>query len=298
MMPLASLPLLLIIAARPWRVSNRMSRPFVKALPQKLRTGPTKMDPLLFPASFRYRRDPTVALHFRRIGVTLPLRAKRRQQARRQHRPRSWQRLKDKKIRMRCRRRLLDLAVQIRNSPDQTSDHSRAHLHHCALGLDHRPIPNRRHRLPDSDQAALHQFGIVTALLAEERAQPRRWNLLQFLQRRPLLQQRTHQVRIQPVKPFQHLRYFSLRWTTLPRGASGIFLKEDRARANRRETNTKEGYRWPKHPFGTGWQSWRTSGGSWTGLCGIALTGNRRNSIAVEDGSLPEGGTSRISREV
>jgi hypothetical protein len=60
-------------------------------------------------------------LHFRRIGVTLPLRAKRRQQARRQHRPRSRQRLKDKTIRMRCRR-LLDLAVQIRNSPDQTSD--------------------------------------------------------------------------------------------------------------------------------------------------------------------------------
>jgi hypothetical protein len=55
------------------------------------------MYPVLSPALFRYRRDRTVALHIRRIGVTLPLRAKRHQQARRQHRPRSRQRHKDKK---------------------------------------------------------------------------------------------------------------------------------------------------------------------------------------------------------
>jgi hypothetical protein len=53
--------------------------PLVKALPQKLRTGPAKMYPLLLPARFRYRRDPAVGLHFLGIGVTLPLRAKRRQ---------------------------------------------------------------------------------------------------------------------------------------------------------------------------------------------------------------------------
>ena len=66
---LASLPLLLIVASRPWRVSDGMPRPLVKALPQKLRTGPTKMYPLLVPAPFRHRRDPTVGSAG--VGVTL-----------------------------------------------------------------------------------------------------------------------------------------------------------------------------------------------------------------------------------
>ena len=39
------------------------------------------MDPLLFSAPFRHWRDPTVGLHFFCVGVTLPLRAKRGQQA-------------------------------------------------------------------------------------------------------------------------------------------------------------------------------------------------------------------------
>src|SRR5262249_5446552 len=110
---------------------------------------------------------------------------------------------------MRCRR-LLDLAVQIRNPPNQTSDYLRTHLHHCALRLNHRPIPNRWYRLPNSDQTSLDQFGIATALLVEERTQPLRRNLLQFLQRRPTLQQRAHQLRVQLFKPFQHLREINL----------------------------------------------------------------------------------------
>ena len=96
--PLASLPLLLIVASRPSRVSDGMPRPLVKAPPQKLRTGPAKMYPLLFPTPFCHGRDPTVGLYFRGVGVTLPLRSKCRQQAWRQHRPRSRQRLKNKKI--------------------------------------------------------------------------------------------------------------------------------------------------------------------------------------------------------
>jgi hypothetical protein len=35
-----------------------MACPFVESLAEKLRAGPVEMDPLLFSASLRYRRDP------------------------------------------------------------------------------------------------------------------------------------------------------------------------------------------------------------------------------------------------
>src|SRR5262249_53837492 len=182
--PLAPLPLLSIVTSRPLRVGNRMTGPFVKTLPHKLRTSPAKMYPLLFPASFHHRRDPTIGLYFLSAGVTFPLRPERCQQASCQHRSRSGERFKDEKVRMRCRR-LLDLAVQIRNPPNQTSDYLRIHLHHRAFRLNHRSIPNRWNRLSDSDQTSLDQFWIATALLAEEPTQPFRRNLLHFLQPRP-----------------------------------------------------------------------------------------------------------------
>jgi len=48
--PLAPLPLLLIVASRPWRVSDGMPRPLVKALPQKkLRTAQRKCIHFVFP---------------------------------------------------------------------------------------------------------------------------------------------------------------------------------------------------------------------------------------------------------
>src|SRR5215469_7655042 len=63
---------------------------------EEIRAGPAEMDPFLFPAPLGYRCDPRVRLHFRCVGKTLPLRAKRRQQARRHHRTCSRQRLKEK----------------------------------------------------------------------------------------------------------------------------------------------------------------------------------------------------------
>src|ERR1700687_2483129 len=127
-------------------------------------------------APSRHCRDPCVGLHFFCVGVTLPLRAKRGQQAWRQRRPRSRQRLKDEKIRM--RRHLLDLSVQIRDATGQTSDQVRAYFHHCARGFDRCPITGCGNRLLDSHHPALDQFLIATAVLAEERAQPRRRNFL------------------------------------------------------------------------------------------------------------------------
>ena len=43
MVILTTLALLLVIGPRPNRLGNRVSRPFVKTLPQKLRTRPAKM---------------------------------------------------------------------------------------------------------------------------------------------------------------------------------------------------------------------------------------------------------------
>ena len=43
MVILTTLALLLVIGTRPNRLGNRVSRPFVKTLPQKLRTRPAKM---------------------------------------------------------------------------------------------------------------------------------------------------------------------------------------------------------------------------------------------------------------
>src|ERR1700730_15243597 len=107
---LALAALLLVVASCPLRVRDGVTRPSVKTLTQKLGTGPAEMDPFLFPAPLRHRRNPTVRLHFPGIAITLSLRAKRRKQARRYHCTRSRERLKNKKIRMRGRR-LLDLLV-------------------------------------------------------------------------------------------------------------------------------------------------------------------------------------------
>jgi len=46
--------LLPVIASRPHRVLDGVTCPFVKTLPQKLGAGPTKMDPLLFPALLHF----------------------------------------------------------------------------------------------------------------------------------------------------------------------------------------------------------------------------------------------------
>ena len=68
MVALAPLPLLLVIGAGPHRLRNRASRPFVKTLPQKLRTGPAEMHPFLLPTRLRHRCDPTMFQHL--VGAT------------------------------------------------------------------------------------------------------------------------------------------------------------------------------------------------------------------------------------
>lgn len=60
------------------------------------------------------------------------------------------------------------------------------------------------------EDAALNEFLIPTAVLVEERPQLCRRNLLQLLQRRPALQERTHQLRVQMLKPVQDLREVDL----------------------------------------------------------------------------------------
>jgi len=73
---LALIALLLVIRPGPGRLRNRVTGPFVKALPQKLRTCPAEMHPFPFPAPLRHRRDPTVGLQFVGAAVTISLRAK------------------------------------------------------------------------------------------------------------------------------------------------------------------------------------------------------------------------------
>src|SRR5262249_7590727 len=73
---LAALALALVIDTRPNRLRDRVSRPFVKALPQKLGTGPAKMHPFLLSAALRYRRNPAVFLYLCRTPITIALRTK------------------------------------------------------------------------------------------------------------------------------------------------------------------------------------------------------------------------------
>jgi len=73
MVILTTLALLLVIGTRPNRLGNRVSRPFVKTLPQKLRTRPAKMHPFLFPAPLRHRGNAAVLLHLFCTGITIAL---------------------------------------------------------------------------------------------------------------------------------------------------------------------------------------------------------------------------------
>lgn len=130
--PLAPLPLLSIVTSRPLRVGNRMTGPFVKTLPHKLRTSPAKMYPLLFPASFHHWRDPTVGLYFLGAGVTFPLGPKRCQQAWCQHCSRCGERFKDEKIGMRCRRLLIPLCIDRADYRSRTTRAS--HRDHNSVG--------------------------------------------------------------------------------------------------------------------------------------------------------------------
>ena len=115
---LAALALSLIVGTRPNRQRDRVSRPFVKTLPQECGTRPAEVHPFLFSAALRYRTDPAVFLHLGRTSVSIAWRTQSGQLARRQGCPSSRQRLENEKIRMDLRR-LGDLAVQGRNPLQQ-----------------------------------------------------------------------------------------------------------------------------------------------------------------------------------
>src|SRR5215813_321600 len=165
----APISLLLVVGPSPHRLRNRVTRPFVKALSQKLRTGPAEMHPLPFPAPLRHRRDPTVGLQFGGAAVTISWRAKGSQQPRCHPRARSRQRVKNEIIRM-LGGRFFNLPVQLRNALEQTADELHDHFHHHALGFDHRSVSLRRNRVADRQDATLPQSAMAV-VLAEELSQ-------------------------------------------------------------------------------------------------------------------------------
>jgi hypothetical protein len=177
MVGVALTALLLVVNSCPFRLDDGMTRPFMKALPQKLGAGPTEMYPLPFPAAFCHRGDSAEGLDLACTAVTLPLRAKRCQQTRRHYSTCSGQRIKDEKIWMRCRR-LLDLPIQILNALDEDTDELNDHFHGRAFGLNHCPILNGREGSTDRFDSALDPFSIPTPVLAKESAQARRRSLL------------------------------------------------------------------------------------------------------------------------
>src|SRR5215470_13424129 len=110
------------------------------------------MYPLPFATPLRHRRDPTVGLQFVGATVTISLRAKGSQQPRCHYRTRSRQRFENEKIRM-LGGRFLNLPVELRNALEQTADELYYHFHHRTLGFDDRPIPLRRNRSADRQDA-------------------------------------------------------------------------------------------------------------------------------------------------
>src|SRR5215469_11193032 len=117
------------------------------------------MYPLPFPAAFCQWGNSAEGLKLVRTPITFPLRAECCQQAWSHHRARTRQRIKDEKIRMRCRR-LLDLS------------------HRRTFGFNHRPIVNGRNSLANCFHSVLDLLTIPTPVLAEESAQARRRSLL------------------------------------------------------------------------------------------------------------------------
>src|SRR5215472_17617920 len=182
----ASTSLLLVVGTSPRRLRNRVTGPFMKTLPQKLRTRPAEMHPFSFPTPLRHRRDPTVGLQFVGAAVTISFRAKGSQQPRCHHRTRSRQRVENEKIPM-LGGRFRNLLVERRNALQQTADELHNHFHHCTLGFDDGSIPLRRNRSADRQDATFPQSSMAV-VLAEKRPQFFRRFFLQLLQRRPALQ--------------------------------------------------------------------------------------------------------------
>src|SRR5215831_13051683 len=135
------------------------------------------MYPLPFPTAFCEWGNATEGLQLVRTPITFPLRAKCSQQARSHHWARTRQRIKDKKIWMRCRR-LFDLPVQVLKAFHEDTHDSNDHSYCRTFGFNDRSIVNGRNALANCFHAVLDLFSIPTPVLAEESAQARRRSLL------------------------------------------------------------------------------------------------------------------------
>src|SRR5215813_3782114 len=164
----APISLLLIVGPSPDRLRNRVTGPFVKTLPQKLRTRPAEMHPFAFATPLRHRCDPAVGLQFIGAAIPISLRAKGSQQARCHHCTRSRQRFENEKIPM-LDGRFLNLPVELRNALQQTADELHDHFHHRTLGFGDRPISLRWNRSADRQDTTFPQSS-MTVVLAKEPA--------------------------------------------------------------------------------------------------------------------------------
>src|SRR5215831_10675015 len=77
--------LLLVILLGPWRVSDRVERPFMKGLAQERGTGPAPVNPALLSTGGDHRRNPAITLNLVGRLISLALTTERRDQPRRQH---------------------------------------------------------------------------------------------------------------------------------------------------------------------------------------------------------------------
>ena len=102
--------LLLIVGAGPVTEADGVSRPFVKRLAEKARTGPANVNPLGLAAAFGNGSNPAERLQIGGALIALSLRSESGQQARREGRPGTGKRIEDSEIGVR-RHRLRDLPV-------------------------------------------------------------------------------------------------------------------------------------------------------------------------------------------
>jgi hypothetical protein len=131
--------------------------PFVKGLTQELWTGPTTMDPVLFSAAFDNRRDAAITLHFVSRSLAVVIRPKGGDQAQCQSRPGPWERVENKKIRMRLRE-LLDLSIEKSEGLSQRLQDSHQR-HRCRRrGQDDCLVVCGGHGLPDLFHSLLYLF--------------------------------------------------------------------------------------------------------------------------------------------
>ena len=87
-----------VIGLCPVTVENRLVGPLMEGRPQKFRTTPAPMHPVLLAAGFGHRGDPRVLLDLGRVRIAVPLRAKGSDQTGNQHIPGAWQGIEDGKI--------------------------------------------------------------------------------------------------------------------------------------------------------------------------------------------------------